>query len=226
MPAVLNYPGVYIEEVPSGVRTIVGVATSVTAFLGRAVFGPVNQPVTIFSFADFERQFGGLGIDYPMSYAVADFYRNGGSQAIIVRLFTLPNNATGIGRVTVNGLKLDAASPGSWSKGLSATTTANAITEDVAKRFKLPKAELFNLTVTRTVDNQVINLERFRNLSVKPESGAQRVDRVLQQSSQLVRVALKDDKKTPDLPTAIPLPAGGGAGGAGGGAGGAGGGAG
>jgi len=37
MPAALTYPGVYIEEIPSGVRTITGVATSITAFLGKAV---------------------------------------------------------------------------------------------------------------------------------------------------------------------------------------------
>ena len=28
MPSVLNYPGVYVEEIPSGVRTIVGGSTS------------------------------------------------------------------------------------------------------------------------------------------------------------------------------------------------------
>lgn len=36
MPEPVNYPGVYVEEVPSGVRTIMGVATSITAFIGRA----------------------------------------------------------------------------------------------------------------------------------------------------------------------------------------------
>lgn len=86
MPVSPTFPGVYIEEIPSGVRTITGVATSITAFLGRAPRGPVSQPTTIFSFADFERQFGGLGVDYPMSYAVRDFYLNGGREAIIVRL--------------------------------------------------------------------------------------------------------------------------------------------
>ena len=34
MPVTVNYPGVYIEELPSSVRTIVGVPTSVTAFVG------------------------------------------------------------------------------------------------------------------------------------------------------------------------------------------------
>jgi hypothetical protein len=86
MPAQLTYPGVYIEEIPSGVRTIIGVATSITAFLGRASRGPVNEPFTINSFGDFERTFGGLQTNYPMSYAVRDFFQNGGSQAVIVRI--------------------------------------------------------------------------------------------------------------------------------------------
>ena len=88
MPVTPTYPGVYIEEIPSGVRTITGVATSITAFIGRAVRGPVNQATTITSFADFERTFGGLSVDRPMSYAVRDFYANGGSLAVIVRLFS------------------------------------------------------------------------------------------------------------------------------------------
>ncbi|MFQ5483643.1 MAG: phage tail sheath family protein, partial [Nitrospinaceae bacterium] len=54
MPATLSYPGVYIEEVPSGVRTITGVATSITAFIGRAKRGPVNKATTITSYSDFE----------------------------------------------------------------------------------------------------------------------------------------------------------------------------
>src|SRR5690242_9825401 len=87
MPITPTYPGVYVEEIPSGVRTITGVATSITAFLGRAQRGPVNEPITINNYGDFERAFGGLGENYPMSYAVKDFYLNGGSQAIIVRLF-------------------------------------------------------------------------------------------------------------------------------------------
>ena len=60
MPATLRYPGVYIEEVPSGVRTIVGVATSITAFVGRAARGPVDEPVRVQSFGEYERGFGGL----------------------------------------------------------------------------------------------------------------------------------------------------------------------
>jgi phage tail sheath protein FI len=87
MPITPTYPGVYVEEVPSSVRTVVGVATSIAAFVGLAARGPVNRPVTINSYSDFERIFGGLSLDSPMSYAVRDFYLNGGSQAVIVRLF-------------------------------------------------------------------------------------------------------------------------------------------
>ena len=87
MPVTPTYPGVYIEEIPSGVRTITGVATSITAFVGRARRGPVNDPKTINSYGEFERVFGGLWEKSSLGYAVRDFFLNGGSQAVIVRLF-------------------------------------------------------------------------------------------------------------------------------------------
>ena len=58
MPLQLTSPGVYIQEVSSGVRTIAGVATSVAAFVGAAPRGPINKATRIYSFADFERAFG------------------------------------------------------------------------------------------------------------------------------------------------------------------------
>ena len=82
-----TYPGVYIDELPSGVHTIIGVATSTTAFLGRTQAGPANRGVTLTTFADFERTFGTLDPDFPVSYAVSDFFANGGGVAIVVRLF-------------------------------------------------------------------------------------------------------------------------------------------
>ena len=62
MPVQPTYPGVYIEELPSGVRTITGVATSITAFIGRTLRGDLDEAVTITSFADFERLYGGLWV--------------------------------------------------------------------------------------------------------------------------------------------------------------------
>lgn len=91
MPVETTYPGVYIEEIPSGSHTIAPVATSITAFLGRAPIGPTDEPTTIFNFGDYQRMFGGLSYNYPLSYAVRDFFANGGSQAVIVRLFE-PND--------------------------------------------------------------------------------------------------------------------------------------
>jgi hypothetical protein len=62
MPVPLTYPGIYITEIPSGSRTIPGVATSIAAFVGRALRGPVDDPVRIFTYSDFTRIFGGLWI--------------------------------------------------------------------------------------------------------------------------------------------------------------------
>lgn len=59
MPVQPTYPGVYIEELPSGVRTITGVATSITAFVGYTARGLDHRASRILSFADFERAFGG-----------------------------------------------------------------------------------------------------------------------------------------------------------------------
>ncbi|HUR04618.1 MAG TPA: phage tail sheath subtilisin-like domain-containing protein [Nonomuraea sp.] len=81
-----SYPGVYVNEVSSGVRTITAVATSITAFLGRTRRGPVNQATIVNGFAEYQRLFGGLWRDSTVSFAVRDFFANGGGQAVIVRL--------------------------------------------------------------------------------------------------------------------------------------------
>ena len=92
MPQTLTFPGVYIEEVPSGVRPITGVATSITAFVGRALRGPVDRAIVITSYGDFERIYGGLWLESSLGYAVQDFYRNGGGTAIIVRVHKTKTN--------------------------------------------------------------------------------------------------------------------------------------
>jgi phage tail sheath protein FI len=86
MPINPTYPGVYVQEISSGVRTIVGVSTSVTAFVGSAKSGPINKAIHILSYSDFERRFGGLSDDSEMSYAMRQFFSNGGSDAWVVRI--------------------------------------------------------------------------------------------------------------------------------------------
>src|SRR5262249_5781136 len=85
MPVTPTYPGVYIEEVPSGVRTIVGVATSVAAFVGFFVRGPMDKAVQIFNMGDFTREFGGLDTQSEASYAIQQFFLNGGTTAWGIR---------------------------------------------------------------------------------------------------------------------------------------------
>jgi hypothetical protein len=124
MPVALTYPGVYIEEVPSGVRTITGVATSITAFIGRALQGPADEAVRIQSFAEYTRIFGGLWQASTMSQAVNHFFQHGGSDAIIVRVFN-GNVAASTATITLatatGSLVLEASSPGTWGAALRAT---------------------------------------------------------------------------------------------------------
>src|SRR5260221_12645154 len=60
--------------------------TAVTAFIGRTLKGPLDPPTAIASFADYQQHFGGLWQPAPLSYAVEQFFGNGGQQAIIVRV--------------------------------------------------------------------------------------------------------------------------------------------
>ena len=119
MPSALSYPGVYVEEVSSGVRTLTGVATSITAFVGAAIAGPTNDPVMLTSFADYERQFGGLALPSPMSYAVRDFYLNGGALALIVRVAAEDAAPATVTLPGGTALVLTASSVGEWGNRLS-----------------------------------------------------------------------------------------------------------
>ena len=193
----MSYPGVYIEEVPSGVRTIIGVPTSITAFLGRAPRGPIDQPVTITSFADFDRQFGGLTVNCPMSYAVRDFYLNGGSTALIVRIYKGTDGEDGVATLKVGKLHLMASSPGKWGEKLRVKSTTVDDPEEKATQGLAVGDDLFNLTVTDTSPGGIT--ETIQNLAVLKDA-VRRVDRVLAAESSLVR--WKGSWPSPD-PTGI-----------------------
>jgi phage tail sheath protein FI len=202
MPVRPSYPGVYVDETASGVRSIEGVPTSVTAFLGRFRRGPVNEPVSAFGFGDFERRFSGLWAPGPASYAVNDFFANGGSQAIIVRLFRQRDANDGVATLAVGNLSLVATDPGEWGNGLSAVVgypaDSNAV-EDIAVQYGLAATDLFDLAVVDASTNQ---RELFSNVTVKADGGARRLDRVLEAGSSLVRVALSGG--SPQLPDVRP----------------------
>ncbi|HUM69954.1 MAG TPA: hypothetical protein PLK31_14040 [Chloroflexota bacterium] len=184
MPVTLTYPGVYIEEIPSGVRTITGVATSITAFIGRARRGPTDEAVVINSFGDFERIFGGLWAESSLGYAVRDFYLNGGSQAIIVRLFNAEtgNGATpSLASFSASTVQLEAASEGRWGAYLRASVDTD-VSESAALAMGLTTTDLFNLTVSDAGPGGAT--ERYANLTFK--NSPRRIDNVLE-DSKLVR---------------------------------------
>jgi phage tail sheath protein FI len=161
---------VYIEEVPSGVRTIVGVATSVAAFIDFFARGPMDRAVQIFGFADFEREFGGLATLSEGSYAIQQFFLNGGTEAHVVRSGTgfataridlnddgsILSLSVGAGR-QLKGVSVD--DPGSWG---------NFVRLDVDYDTTDP-ATLFNLTVSEVSpagSQLALRSEVFRNLSM------------------------------------------------------------
>lgn len=207
MPVTPTFPGVYVEEIPSGVRTIVGVPTSITAFIGRAKKGETNKATVINGFGDYERIFGGLSLDSSMSFAARDFFLNGGGQAVIVRLYhasagdpnanpPVPAPKTNSEISLANGIVLQAASEGSWGNTLRVTLD-NKTSKDVAAKLGLTQADLLNLTVTDTAPGGAS--ERFLNLSLK--ESARRMDRVLENESQLIRWKGTYPNPAPTMPT-------------------------
>ena len=188
MPLQLSHPGVYVEEVPSGVRTITGVATSITAFVGRAARGRTDTPVVITSFADFEREFGGLWKDSTLGFAVRDFYLNGGSTAVVVRLFLADTGGgakPGKAVFTVGGtLQLRAANDGAWGNSLRARI--DHVTRPPDATLGETATSLFNLYVR---DGLTGAIEEHRNLVVAPADHPRLVTKVLANESRLVTVA-------------------------------------
>jgi uncharacterized protein len=196
MPVIPTYPGVYIEEISSGVRTITGVATSITAFIGFALKGPTNEPIRIQSFGDFQRKFGGLTLDSTISYATQQFFLNGGSDAMIVRLSNPGKPAT----LELDGgkLKLKAATPGAEGNQLRVTIDTTDI--DTAAQ-----PDLFNLTIAK-VDEQGNNPTTIETLkSINFNS----VKQTVASKSKSIRVVTSSLTAPPSNVAALPFTTGG-----------------
>jgi phage tail sheath protein FI len=191
----VTYPGVYVQELPSGVRSIVGVSTSLTAFIGRAPRGPVNTPTAISSYADFNRIFGGLWAPSTLGYSVAQFFNNGGSQALIVRVHNGAASATATLANGAGGIDLEAANPGTWGAKLSAAVTA--ATPASTTTFNLTLSDSSTVATTGSATT-----ETYFNLSVDPNS-RKFVGQVLAQQSQL---AITTTHFTSPAFIAIPTP--------------------
>lgn len=121
MPQYLH-PGIYIEEVPSA-RTIQGASTSVPAFVGYTEMGPIGVPTLVTSWNAYQRQFGNTLWYVLNSWAVYEFFAEGGASCYIVRTV---DSAAKAAVATVGSIKLAAASPGAWGSSLMAVV-CNAV---------------------------------------------------------------------------------------------------
>jgi Bacteriophage tail sheath protein len=156
---VYSYPGVYVKELPSTVHTITGVATSIAAFVGYTTRGIDNRAQVIFSFADFERLYGGLASRSELSYAVAQFYQNApGQQAYVVRV---PGSGAKPAKVTFGDLVFSALSSGTWADGQLLIDVDQGPPVNLATGTGDPLS--FNLTVTNLLDGTT---EYFPNVTL------------------------------------------------------------
>jgi phage tail sheath protein FI len=193
VPTTPTYPGVYIEEIPSGVHPITAVATSIAAFVDFFTRGPMNEAVQVFSFADFERTFGGLNAQSEASYAIQQFFLNGGTQAWVVRVASggavaaSVNIRNGLGGGAATALTVAAASAGTW--GNSLRVRVDQIAPD-------PNG-VFNLTVTEyglsSGRLRPVRTESYVNL-VMDSTSNNFADTVVNGTSELVRVTAAGNK--------------------------------
>jgi phage tail sheath protein FI len=140
------------------------------------------------SFADFERRFGGLWVHSAMAFSVRDFFLNGGSQALIVRLYHADPGSNGTppaeqAAIPVGAMNFEAAYKGKWGVYLRVAVDTDNLSQDIADSMGVTTGDLFNLTVRDTNAGGVT--EKFMNLTVI--DSPRRVDKVLEAESTMLR---------------------------------------
>lgn len=85
MSVQLHHPGVYIQALPGDTHVITGAPTSITGFIGYLRQGPLDTPVHLLNFGDFQRRFGGLDSASDTSFQVWQFFLNGGAECWVSR---------------------------------------------------------------------------------------------------------------------------------------------
>jgi hypothetical protein len=181
-------------EIPSGARTIAGVSTSIAVFIDYFRRGPMNRAVRIFSFGDFEREFGGLDALSEASYAIQQFFLNGGSQAYVIRVagvtplpasVSISNLSPAEGEV----MMASAISEGTWGNRIRIKIDHN--TNPIG---------LFNMLVSEYDGaNTPVRQETFLGLSVDSTS-SNYVEKVINdpnQGSKIIRVGNIDSSNLP-----------------------------
>ncbi len=194
MPIQPSYPGVYIQEIPSGVRTITGVSTSIAAFFGRTLKGPINKAVRCLSLSDFQREFGGGHALSDTGSSIKQFFDNGGTDCYVVRVakgaaaasVTLRNGRSVTDAASRNVLTAVAKSEGAWGQQIKLTVDYNTTNPDNS----------FNLTISNETDGVVLAQEVHSNLSMNPAS-PRFAPAFVSQSSNLVTLSVHADLGDP-----------------------------
>lgn len=185
MPVQVSYPGVYIQEVSSGSRTITGVSTSIALFVGMADEGPMDKPVRTLSYTEFERTYGVTNSAGELHDQVKQFFLNGGSTCWVIRV------ANGALPATVE-LHNEGGTPVLELSAKGSGAFGNSLRVHVDYDTPTPEAT-FNMTVERMGFDSggsltVVASESHKNLSMNPNSSKYAVA-VLTQQSALVNAA-------------------------------------
>ncbi len=182
--------GLQVEEERGPDQSIARLPTARTAFVGRTLRGPVNRPILVKGFSEFQYVFGGLWQPSPLGYAVEQFFDNGGREALVVRVVNGARSATLALKAGPQVLRLVAIRPGTREFLRASVDYDNIPPEATA---------YFNLTIQRVrAQNtaQVEDQEIFHRLSLLPLS-----ERFLPQAlatSALVRLAGELPSQRPD----------------------------
>jgi len=164
--------------------------SAVTAFVGRTLKGPVQRPVAVGSFAEFQQVFGGLWQPSTLSYAVEQFFDHGGSRAVIVRVANGARPPTITLPAATGALRLAGVNPGS-REYLRASVDYDGIPDGDSDRFNLV------IQRVRSAGSELIeDQEIFRRASLRPDSGRCVVDLLLQ--SRLARATEPLPAQRPD----------------------------
>jgi len=183
----LTYPGVYIQEISSGVRPIAVASTSTPAFVGLAQMGP-TVPTQVTNWTQFQTSFGTFISDSYLAYAVFQFFNNGGQLCYIVRVIrsdaatasvTMQNRATS----PVDGLTFSAKNQGAWGNLLYLQIENG--TADPGNGFKISVRQQTDPGVVPANFANITPLEVFDNLNMNPTDPSFVVT-VLQQNSNLI----------------------------------------
>jgi len=174
MPILPTYPGVYVEEIPSGVHNIAGVSTASTAFVDFFPQGPMGVPTLVNNFTQFQTIFGGLDQRSEASYGVMQYFLNGGQTAWIVRVAAgtpAPSSVTLDDKTPAATLKVQASNAGVWGNNLqvgidykttSPTTTFNLVVrqlDSASKPTQVLNSEIYrNLSMTKTTPNYAVGV--------------------------------------------------------------------